>query len=364
MNTPESRAGAWLRRGHVLRLLRQRPGLQELAVLVEGEEPEEAPAWAFPQLLGGPLRAGQAVWLNVTAVRLGLGSGGHHLVVATDPPRPLEGPPAGHIVKLRYTPWQLAVLACEEEGGPAREALSDPARQDLEGMPVVAGELHSQLLPVVLGARRAGLRRIAYVMTDGAALPAALSETAFELRRLGWLEAVITCGHAFGGDLEAVALPSALLAARWAAGAEMAVVLMGPGIAGTGTPFGFTGVEQAWSLQVAAALGGRPVAALRVSQADPRPRHRGVSHHARATLGRLAATPAWIAVPAPPPVELPPELLRRHAWLEVEGAEIEAALAGSPLPLRSMGRGPEEEGHLFRFAAAAGYAAGLLAPRA
>ncbi|MDI3299450.1 MAG: DUF3866 family protein [Bacillota bacterium] len=354
--------GAWVRRGRVDAVLRERPGFQELAVRVQaGEGEEEGLAWAFPPLLGGRLEPGERVWLNVTAVRLGLGSGGHHLVLSADPPRPLEGPPAGHIVKLRYTPWQLAVLACEEEAGPAHAALAGPSGGSLDGMPVVAGELHSQLLPVLLGARRAGARRIAYVMTDGAALPAALSETVAELRRLGWIEAVITSGHAFGGDLEAVALPSALLAARRAVGAELAVVLMGPGIAGTGTPFGFSGVEQAWALQVTAALGGLPVAALRVSQADPRPRHRGVSHHSRATLGRLAAQAAWIAVPRPSPVELPAELLRRHAWLEVDRGEIDAALAASPLPLRSMGRGPAEEGYLFRFAAAAGYAAGWLA---
>ncbi|MDI3317422.1 MAG: DUF3866 family protein [Bacillota bacterium] len=356
--------GAWIRRGRVTAVLRERPGFQELAVTVEVADGDgvggEGRAWAFPPLLGGRLEPGQAVWLNVTAVRLGLGSGGRHLVVSTDPPRLQQGPPAGHIVKLRYTPWQQAVLACEEEAGPAHHLLRDPAAT-LAGMPVVAGELHSQLLPVLLGARRAGARRIAYVMTDGGALPAALSETAAELRRMGWLEAVITAGHAFGGDLEAVALPSALLAARWAVGAELAVVLMGPGIVGTGTAFGFTGVEQAWALQVAAALGGVPVAALRVGQGDPRPRHRGLSHHSRTVLGRLVPGPVWVALPRPSPLEPPPELLRRHAWVEVGVAELDAALEASPLPLRSMGRGVDQERPLFRFAAAAGFLGGWLA---
>ena len=51
------------------------------------------------------------------------------------------------------------------------------------------------------------------------------------------------------------------------------------------------------ALNAAAAIEGRPVAALRVSFADPRERHRGVSHHSITILGSVCTTPANVAVP-------------------------------------------------------------------
>src|SRR5206468_2537218 len=80
---------------------------------------------------------------------------------------------AGHLMKLRYTPLQHAVLAVEEEGSPHREAVI--AVRDLEGLPVVVAELHSAAMAAVVAARACGARRVVYVMTDGAALPLPLS---------------------------------------------------------------------------------------------------------------------------------------------------------------------------------------------
>ena len=97
----------------------------------------------------------------------------------------------------------------------------------------------------------------------------------------------ITCGHAFGGDFEAVSVYSALAVARHVAHADAAVVAMGPGIVGTNTRLGFSGMEVGTILDAAAALGGVPIACLRVSFADERPRHYGLSHHT-ATALRLA----------------------------------------------------------------------------
>src|SRR5205823_2242632 len=98
------------------------------------------------------------------------------------------------------------------------------------------------------------------------------------LRREGLLDAVVTSGQAFGGDLEAITVFTAMLAARVSVGAEVIVVGDGPGNTGTATVWGASDVESAMALNAAAILGGRPVAALRVSFADPRERHRGVSH--------------------------------------------------------------------------------------
>ena len=118
--------------------------------------------------------------LNTTAAWLGLGTGGVHFVTAVWG-RAQEAMGKGHIMKARYTPSQVRVLAVEEEDRPGHEALS--AIPDLGGTPVAVGGLHSQV-PVVAAAVKAcaPAARIAYVMTDGAALPASFSQILKALR--------------------------------------------------------------------------------------------------------------------------------------------------------------------------------------
>jgi len=261
-----------LRTGTVLAVTAERPGAVELSVEVEGGA---AAALAYPGLVG-PVGPGDRVVLNTTAVALHLGTGGLHFVVAVEgtPSRDADGP--GHTMKARYTPQQVKVLAAEEAQSPHRDAL---ARADsLGGVPVVWTPLHSMLAPVVAGARAAGAHRVAYVMTDGAALPAAFSRLAAELRASGLLDAVVTAGQAFGGDLESINVFTGLLVAREAAGADVLVVGDGPGSSGTESVWGSTHLQSAMSLNAAGILHGSPVAALRISFADPRHRHRGVSH--------------------------------------------------------------------------------------
>src|SRR6185295_756186 len=77
---------------------------------------------------------------------------------------------------------------------------------------------------------------------------------------------------------------TALLAARLVVGADVAVLAQGPGNLCTGTRWGFSGVAAGEAVNAVAALRGRPVAALRVSEADARERHRGVSHHSQSVL--------------------------------------------------------------------------------
>lgn len=332
-------------------MLARRGDIQELAVEVEGGEGR---ALNYVSLAGevGP---GDRVRLNTAAVALGLGSGGYHFVMSVEGRLPADTPLAGHLMKLRYTPWQFPVRAVEEDlaGVPP----------DLGGLPVIVGEVHSQLAPALLGAAAvAPPPRVVYVMTDGGALPLALSRQVTRLKAEGLIAATITAGHAFGGDFEAVTVPGALLAARLLAGAELAVVCMGPGIAGTGSALGFSGVEQASVLDAAAALGGRPIAVARLSFADPRPRHRGLSHHTRTNLGLLVRSRVALPIPI-----LEPEGRRlletqlqesgiagRHDVIEVDSAPLEAALAASALPLETMGRRFPEDREFFLAAAAAG----------
>jgi hypothetical protein len=191
-------------------------------------------------------------------------------------------------------------------------------------------------------------------MTDGGALPMAYSRTVAGLRDAGWLAAAITVGQAFGGDLEAVSVPSALALAKHVARADVAIVAMGPGVVGTSSPLGTSALEVAAVLDVATALGGRPVAVLRMSDGDPRERHRGVSHHSRTALD-LVRSPVLVAAPEAGAYEHD-----RHDVRVVEGPDVPALLAARDLRVTTMGRGPEEDPLFFRSCAAAGALAAQL----
>jgi hypothetical protein len=275
------------RTGTVSAILSSRRGLQR--VEVDGRR-----AYVLTDLIG-PVAPGDRVVVNTTAVDLGLGTGGWDVVhwnLARD--QWAEAGP-GHVLKLRYTSLQSDVGVAEEIPG-----FTAPA--DLGGRPVVAIALHSQL-PCVAAVYRS-LRpegRLVYVMTDAGALPLALSDLVVDLVWNGLVDATVTAGHAFGGDYEAVNLRSALDVAAVAARANAIVVGTGPGVVGTGTERGFSGLEVADIIDAAARRGGTPVVALRYSDADARDRHRGVSHHSRTALADAAAT-AVVPVPRGEPV--------------------------------------------------------------
>jgi hypothetical protein len=308
-------------------------------------------AYVLTQLTG-PVAAGDDVVLNTTAVDLGLGTGGWHVVhwnLANAEGWSSPGP--GHLMKLRYTSLQT------DTGGAEEQHPDLPA--SLDGVPVVACGLHSQVPVVVVAARAAAPdARIAYVMTDGAALPLALSDLVALMVDGGLLVGTVTAGHAFGGDLEAVSLPSALVLARHVLHADLIVVGMGPGVLGSGSTLGNTAVEVATILDTAAALGGAPVAVLRMSSGDPRPRHQGLSHHSATALSLVRST-VRAAVPAGETVEG----LDRHELVQVAEPDAPALLAAAGLQVTTMGRPPAEDPLFFRAAGAAGHLAGTLAAR-
>lgn len=355
-------------------------------------------ALAYPSLVGVP-DVGTRVLLNVTALARGLGTGGYALVIAPTDPLPADPPPSpGHLVKARYTPLQAMVLGVDDQESAHHETLRDA--DDLGGLPVVVADLHSALPAIIAGARHGAavhgrpVPRVAYVMTDGGALPAGFSRTVAGLADAGWIDACITTGQAFGGDLEAVTVHTGLLAARLVVGADLVVVAQGPGNLGTGTRWGFSGVAAGEAINAAAVLGGRPVASLRVSGADARERHLGVSHHSLTAYGRVALAAADVVVPvlaagsvaggpdrdgAPTRVDSSLEALGRrirqqalalvtphgrHRLVEVDaGDELLAALAGSPVRLSTMGRGLDTDPAAFLAAAAAGVHAEALTGR-
>jgi hypothetical protein len=175
-----------------------------------------------------------------------------------------------------------------------------------------------------------------------------LSDALTALQARGLVEASVAAGACLDGDVHAVAVTSAL---AWAAASGFGAVVcaVGPGIVGTGSRLGHGGLAATEAANAASGLGGTPILAARVSDADPRERHRGASHHTRAAL-ELCLGHVLVAWPEgrPAPTWLEPrEEVDTRGWRE--------ACAG--LPLSHMGRGPDEDPAFFETA----FAAGLLA---
>ncbi|HEU5151208.1 MAG TPA: DUF3866 family protein [Iamia sp.] len=322
----------------VTEILLERPGLTRVRVTSDDHGDERA--YALTEVTG-PLAVGDEVVVNTTAIDLGLGTGGWHVVHWNLARREWSAPGGGHIMKARYTSIQHEMEVAEERGGSA---------DDLGGVPVVACSLHSQVgvVAAVLGHLRPGLR-VAYVMTDGGALPLALSDLVVQLRERGLLAGTVTTGHAFGGDEEAVTVASGLAVAAGALAADVVVAGMGPGVVGTGSRLGFTGLDQATILDATAWLGGRPVMCVRASDGDARGRHQGISHHSRTVLD---ATRSGVEVPLPAglaPIEGP----ARHEVVDVDGPDVASVLDAAGLRITTMGRGPDADPLFFQVAAAA-----------
>lgn len=341
------------------------PDLVKMVVEIGGEE---ARALAYPALTG-PIAAGDEVIVNTTAVELALGSGGFHVVVWNTKYTELETAGSGHIMKLRYTPLQFNVLAAEEPASGVSAAVSGLV--DLMGLPVVIGSLHSQLAPAaaVIKKMTDNKAKIAYIMTDRAALPLALSEQVKELKTKGLVDTTITTGQAFGGDIETVNVYSALAAAKTIADADAVIITMGVGIVGTETYLGFSGIEQGELVNAVYSLRGRPIAIPRIMFADARPRHKGLSKQTEASLAVAALASCDIPVPHMDPDKhnLVMEQLEasglagKHRVTVITNDGTLEALAEYGLAPKTMGRGVADEPEFFRASGAAGYMAAMIA---
>jgi hypothetical protein len=351
-----------LRSGTVVDIVRRRPGAVDLRVEVDGAE---ADALAYPSLVG-PIGVGDRVALNTTAVELGLGTGGLHLVIARLEATADVAHP-GRVMKARYLPHQAAVRTVEETHAEVLEGAT------LIGTPVVAAPLHSMVAPIAAGAKASARARVVYVMTDGAALHGRFSRLVPTLRAAGLLDGFITSGQAIGGDHEGVTLWSALLASVAVLDADVVIVADGPGNLGTVTTWGVSALANGYALDAAETLGGRPVAALRVSFADERERHRVVSHHSLTILDHVCHVAANVAVPV---LEDDAQrdalwnalrargLQHKHQLVEVDGRPALEELDRGGVDVTSMGRSPAEDPAFFLAAGAAGVLAGRMAANA
>jgi hypothetical protein len=292
----------------------------------------------------GPVDVGDRVVVNTTAVELGLGTGGWHFVHWNLSQEAVRTEAGGHVLKLRYTSLQADTGVAEETGD---------VPTTLDGTPVVALALHSQLACAAAAVKACDESlRVVYVMTDAAALPLALSDLVADLVYEGVVDATVTAGHAFGGDLEAVNLRSALALARHRLNADIIIAGTGPGSVGTSTTLGYSGIEVGSIIDAANDLGGQAIAALRVSEADTRERHQFVSQHSIVALTTAVHTPVYVGVPSG--TEGLPDL-GPHAFVsDVDEPDAVTFLHRRGITPTTMGRTPGDDPRAFEFAAAAG----------
>jgi hypothetical protein len=314
------------------------------------------PAWADEALLG-EMREGDEVVVNAAALDLGLGSGGFD-VVHVNLTRGLGAAAAGeaHMMKLNYTSLQHPVEPVEglphlAPGGEGAGA-SAAAREDI---PVAVLPLHGHLAPAAWAAAQArpGIR-VGYVQTAGGALPGSLSRDVAELAGRGLLSGHITAAPAYGGEHEALSTVGALDAAATALGWDAILVGPGPGIIGSDTEFGHGGMATLDSAHAALSLRLPTLISPRLSSADPRERHRGLSHHT-ATVLELLLAPVDVAVPegateASSQIEAASAGRHRlkHVRVDLDG------YAASRLPASTMGRQLADDPLFFEAPLAAG----------
>lgn len=346
------------RLGKVKSIVSQNGVLDDLIIVVKGEEQR---AYNYPKMTG-EVNEGDEVLLNTTAVELSLGTGGYHFVISNLNNLESKLTEGGHIMKLRYTPFQVKVDAVEEQESEYHSKFSE--FKSLDNLPVVVGTLHSMLTPFVASYKRQyPNKRLVYIMTDGAALPIYLSKNVDNLKNKGLIDSTITIGNAFGGDYECVNIYTALITAKNILNADAVFVSMGPGIVGTGTKYGFTGIEQGPILDAVNKLGGVPVAVPRISFADKRDRHYGISHHSITVFKEIVNERVYIPLTKYDQHKLSKVeeqiekngLNKKHNIIFIENDNTKEDLEHFNLKVRSMGRGYEEDREFFEAASTAAY---------
>jgi hypothetical protein len=319
-----------------------------LEVEVSGERRR---AWADEALLG-EMRDGDEVVVNVVALDLDLGSGGFD-VVHVNLTRGLEGGPEGdaHVMKLNYTPLQHPVHPVER---PNSRFFSDADRPKgtTRLVPVAVLPLHGHLAPAAWAAAQAapGLK-VGYVQTGGGALPGSLSRDVKQLRERGLLAGRITAAPAYGGEHEALSVVGALDAAANELGWDAILVGPGPGIIGSDTAYGHGGMAALDNAHAALSLGLPTLISPRLSSADSRDRHRGLSHHTQTVLDLLLA-PVDVAIPEGE-TELASSLESSKHRIHLAHPDLDA-YAASGLPTTTMGRTLEDDPLFFAAPLAAG----------
>jgi hypothetical protein len=254
---------------------------------------------------------------------------------------------------------------------PVEGAIEGTDRGSAPAPPALVLPLHGQLASAAWAAAgaRPGLR-VGYVQTTGGALPGSLSRDVADLRERGLLAGHIAAGAAYGAEHEAISTLGALDAAA-RLGWEAVICGPGPGILGSATEYGHGGIAALENAHAALALGLPTLVSPRLSSSDPRPRHRGLSHHT-ATVLELLLGSVRVPVPeielagwptgeqGPDRVDLPSVLDALHRVCDdrhdviVEPVDLEG-YGASGLPAQTMGRTIAQDPLFF----AAGLASGV-----
>jgi hypothetical protein len=257
-------------------------------------------------------------------------------------------------MKLRYTPQQIRCLAAEEEDSPYHDVYMN--FKSLDNHIFIIGSLHSMLGPTAAMLKWLNKDiKINYIMTDGGSLPIYFSNTVKLLKRKNLIEKTITIGHAFGGDLECTNIYTGLIAAKEILKGNVTIITMGPGIVGTGTKYGFSGIEQGQIIDAVNTLGGNPIIIPRISFKDARERHIGISHHTRTVLSEIAKTSGKVIIPILDEYKLNIingqienlNIDKKHEIIYEEGNNIIDAMNNFDLAITTMGRGYEEDREFF-----------------
>lgn len=337
--------------GIVTKILNSDDHVTWLTVEIRGEN---AKAVNYNNITG-QVSVGDRVILNTTAVELNLGTGGYHFIIynnsniyknITDEP--------GHIMKLRYTPLQFKCLAVEEQESNYHEMFK--SFKSLNSSLYIVGTLHSMLAPIIATIKWLKPElNISYIMTDAGALPLHFSKTVKTLKEKGILEKTITVGHAFGGDFECINIYSGIIAAKVVANSDVTIITMGPGIVGTDTKYGFSGIEQGYIIDAVNNMGGINLTVPRISFADKRERHKGISHHTLTILNEVTNTRANLVLPVlkknsaeiiSSQIE-ENNIKEKHNIIYEIGDEVSKALNYFELETKTMGRGYHDDEAFF-----------------
>lgn len=339
-----------LRRATVLELRGIHASEQSLVVRLENGDERQA---IVDLGLHGRCEVGDELIVNVQALDLRLGSGGFD-IVHVNLTKGLEGDGirGAHVMKLNYTSLQHAVRSVEESEDGADRCV--PGHIPRVGAAVAVLALHGQLAPVAWEFSRAAPdAKLGFIQTPGGALSGGHSRVVAELLDRKLLAGHVTAGAAFGAEGEAITLAGALHHASNELGWDAIVCGPGPGIIGSGSTLGHGGMQALESAHTAMALGARTLIVARISCADGRERHRGVSHHTLTVL-ELLLRPVTVALPEG--VEIPNEVGHdlRRVWVDT------ASYGESGLPVETMGRSLTEDPVFFEAALCAGAVLGEL----
>ncbi|MFK3937834.1 DUF3866 family protein [Alkalihalobacillus sp. NPDC078783] len=237
---------------------------------------------------------GTKIVINQTATALKLGTGGYDFVKHVMASNNQFTNSDKHIMKLRYTPLQHIGNSVEEIK--EHQALFEN-HLSLQNKKIILAELHS-MVPIIYDVANVldPTASCCFIFDDSASLTIEISSHIRRLQKKSTVHS-ITVGQCIGGEYDAVSVASALQFAHGYLKADLIIISVGPGVVGTGTKYGHTAMDLANWANTVGSLGGCPVWIPRLSFADSRDRHYGLSHHTITPLFEFTYCPCVLVFP-------------------------------------------------------------------